>query len=128
MNKTKRYHKSKRGFTLLEAVTSVALFSIAAVMFATFMFTSTRMVNLSLVYDSDREALIKAIESYQEGDVPADGITITVQNPQGGEEQFTLKMTSGTTLVLKGKYVTYKTPGGRSYSIYVGEDPTGGGG
>ena len=56
-----RRKSARRGFTLVEAIVSIAVFAIAAVMFAMILFTATNMVNMSLVYDSDRVALMRAL-------------------------------------------------------------------
>ena len=112
----------KKGFTLMEAIVSVAVFAIAAVMFATILFTSTRMVNLSLCYDRDRELLMEAIERDQRD---REDVTVTVYNPDSGEyENFTIELSStGASITLDedeaGDYVIYKAPSGRRFCIYL---------
>ena len=48
-----RRKSARRGFTLVEAIVSIAVFAIAAVMFAMILFTATNMVNMSLLNEGD---------------------------------------------------------------------------
>lgn len=106
----------------MEAIVSVAVFAIAAVMFATILFTSTRMVNLSLCYDRDRELLMEAIERDERD---REDVTVTVYNPDSGEyENFTIELSStGASITLDedeaGDYVIYTAPSGRRFCIYL---------
>ncbi len=113
----KSRRNSKWGFTLMEAVVSVAVFAIAAVLFATILFTATNMVNLSLVYDRDRVALMEAIETGSRSD-----IEITVKNKDGeGYETFTVKLSNDASTVkyVDGEYFIYTAPSGRQYCIFL---------
>ena len=130
-----RRKSARRGFTLVEAIVSIAVFAIAAVMFAMILFTATNMVNMSLVYDSDRVALMHFIETgvTAEGThgsitvtgVTAEGthgsITVTAYNHENGnEEQFVIDLNKGKlTYNVEGEYVEYKTTGGRRYVIFL---------
>lgn len=122
-------HNKKRGFTLVEAISAVAIFAMFGVMFATFMSTSSRLVNLSLMYDKDREKLVRAVESYNEEGTYGD-ITVKVTTPEGGVQELTIRLDNAahTTVVIEGEYITYKTRAGRMYSIYIGKDEGGEGG
>ena len=114
-----RRKSARRGFTLVEAIVSIAVFAIAAVMFAMILFTATNMVNMSLVYDSDRVALMRFIET---GQTKGDGsITVIVHNHENGnEEQFVIDLNKGKlTYNVEGEYVEYKTTGGRRYVIFL---------
>lgn len=119
--------KGKKGFTLLEAIVSVALFAMMAVMFSTFMFTSTRMVNMSIAYDNDRERLVEAIETGNATDV-----TITVVSKDTTSDGYiyqplTLELSNKDSQIQKrvtseGTYYIYKLNGSNvSYCIYVGD-------
>lgn len=119
--------KGKKGFTLLEAIVSVALFAMMAIMFSTFMFTSTKMVNMSLAYDSDREKLVEAIETGS-----TENITITVVSPDHAEGEYTyqpltLELSNKDSEIKKrvtsqGTYYIYTlNDSGISYCIYVGD-------
>lgn len=129
-----RRKSARRGFTLVEAIVSIAVFAIAAVMFAMILFTATNMVNMSLVYDSDRVALMRFIETGQTSSKPGDSITVIVHNHENGnEEQFVIDLNKGNlTYNVEGEYVEYKTTGGRRYVIFLaaedkGESESGGG-
>lgn len=114
---------ARKGFTLVESIVALAVFSIAALMFAAILFTATGMVQYSLVYDSDREKLMEAIaHGYTES---TEDITVTVVD-SGSEdadyEQLVISLTGGNTLVADGKYVIYTVRStGRKYHIFVGE-------
>ena len=119
--------KGKKGFTLLEAIVSVALFAMMAIMFSTFMFTSTKMVNMSIAYDSDREKLVEAIETGS-----TENITITVVSPDHAEGEYTyqpltLELSNKDSEIKKrvtsqGTYYIYTlNDSGISYCIYVGD-------
>lgn len=119
--------KGKKGFTLLEAIVSVALFALMAVMFSTFMFTSTRLVNLSLAYDSDRERLVEAIET---GNVSEVTVTVVDENNVDGTRTYqhlTLELNNKDNQIVKrvtseGTYYIYTLQdSGVRYCIYVGE-------
>lgn len=116
----------KKGFTLLESIVSVALFAIMALMFATIMFTSTKMVNLSLAYDRDREALIEAIETGSTEDIT---ITTVSEGDSYGEftyQTVTLELSNPASSIEKkvtknGVYYIYELNGSNvRYCIYVG--------
>lgn len=118
-----KLRKGKKGFTLIEAVVSVAVFAIAAVLFAMILFNATHMVNLSLVYDRDRIALTQAIETGSGGSITV----VTVDNESGNDtdnkyEYFTieLKRVQRKFVDDKGVYYIYKAPSGRKYCIFVG--------
>lgn len=115
--KTKRGN-GKKGFTLVEAIVSVAVFSIAAVLFAMILFNATHMVNLSLVYDRDRIALTQAIETGSEG-----SITVTTkEDGDTGYEQMTIDLSKISKKYSdeRGVYYIYRAPSGREYCLYVG--------
>ena len=113
---------ARKGFTLVESIVALAVFSIAALMFAAILFTATGMVQYSLVYDSDREKLMEAIAHDTES---TEDITVTVVD-SGSEdadyEQLVISLKDGNTLVADGKYVIYTVRStGRKYHIFVGE-------
>ncbi len=115
--KTKRGN-GKKGFTLVEAIVSVAVFSIAAVLFAMILFNATHMVNLSLVYDRDRIALTQAIETGFMG-----SITVTTkEDGDTGYEQMTIDLSKISKKYSdeRGVYYIYRAPSGREYCLYVG--------
>ena len=116
-----RRKSARRGFTLVEAIVSIAVFAIAAVMFAMILFTATNMVNMSLVYDSDRVALMHFIETGVTAEGTHGSITVTVHNHESGnEEQFVIDLNKGSlTYNVEGEYVEYKTTGGRRYVIFL---------
>ena len=116
-----RRKSARRGFTLVEAIVSIAVFAIAAVMFAMILFTATNMVNMSLVYDSDRVALMRFIETGVAADGTYGSITVTAHNHENGnEEQFVIDLNKGNlTYNVEGEYVEYKTTGGRRYVIFL---------
>lgn len=116
-----RRKSARRGFTLVEAIVSIAVFAIAAVMFAMILFTATNMVNMSLVYDSDRVALMRFIETGVATDGTHGSITVTAYNHENGnEEQFVIDLNKGNlTYNVEGEYVEYKTTGGRRYVIFL---------
>ena len=116
-----RRKSARRGFTLVEAIVSIAVFAIAAVMFAMILFTATNMVNMSLVYDSDRVALMHFIETGVTAEGTHGSITVTVHNHESGnEEQFVIDLNKGNlTYNVEGEYVEYKTTGGRRYVIFL---------
>ena len=127
-----RRKSARRGFTLVEAIVSIAVFAIAAVMFAMILFTATNMVNMSLVYDSDRVALMRFIETGVAADGTYGSITVTAHNHENGnEEQFVIDLNKGSlTYNVEGEYVEYKTDGGRRYVIFLAaedKDENGGG-
>lgn len=127
-----RRKRARRGFTLVEAIVSIAVFAIAAVMFAMILFTATNMVNMSLVYDSDRVALMRFIETGVAADGTYGSITVTAHNHENGnEEQFVIDLNKGSlTYNVEGEYVEYKTEGGRRYVIFLAaedKDENGGG-
>lgn len=110
--------KGKKGFTLIEAVVSVAVFAIAAVLFAMILFNATHMVNLSLVYDRDRIALTQAIETGSGGSITV----VTVDNESGEYEQLTINLSKIEKKYSdqNGVYYIYKVPSGRKYCIFMG--------
>lgn len=110
--------KGKKGFTLIEAVVSVAVFAIAAVLFAMILFNATHMVNLSLVYDRDRIALTQAIETGSGGSITV----VTVDNESGEYEQLTINLSKIEKKYSdqNGVYYIYKAPSGRKYCIFMG--------
>lgn len=115
-----RRKSARRGFTLVEAIVSIAVFAIAAVMFAMILFTATNMVNMSLVYDSDRVALMHFIETGVTAEGTHGSITVTVHNHESGnEEQFVIDLNKGDLTYVEGEYVEYKTTGGRRYVIFL---------
>lgn len=131
LNKIKSFFlKHKKGFTLMEAIVSVAIFSMMAFMFSTFMFTSTRMVNMSIMYDRDRELLIQAIEgdSTTPGEIGSgevnisNGVTVRVYNEdEGREEYLTIELNNSKIKAqLKGDFLVYTSPNGIKYTIYLG--------
>ena len=127
-----RRKSARRGFTLVEAIVSIAVFAIAAVMFAMILFTATNMVNMPLVYDSDRVALMRFIETGVAADGTYGSITVTAHNHENGnEEQFIIDLNKGSlTYNVEGEYVEYKTEGGRRYVIFLAaedKDENGGG-
>ena len=128
-DKKRRWIKlnGKKGFTLLEAIVSVALFALMAVMFSTFMFTSTRLVNLSLAYDSDRERLVEAIET---GNTSSVTVTVVSKDDADGGytyQPLTLELNDKDNQIQKrvtseGTYYIYTLKdSGVKYCIYVGE-------
>lgn len=115
--KTKRGN-GKKGFTLVEAIVSVAVFAIAAVLFAMILFNATHMVNLSLVYDRDRIALTQAIETGSR-----EIITVTTKEDGDiGYEQMTIDLSKISKKYSdeRGVYYIYRAPSGRKYCLYVG--------
>lgn len=119
----------KRGFTLVEAIVSIGIFAIAAVMIAMILFTATNMVQMSLVYDSDREKLSEAAAlssgtSNGTGDDKELIVTleITVAGEQG-TEKFVIDLTDGNTLVeVEGRYFEYTVQSTkRKYYIFVSD-------
>lgn len=115
-----RRKSARRGFTLVEAIVSIAVFAIAAVMFAMILFTATNMVNMSLVYDSDRVALMHFIETGVTAEGTHGSITVTVHNHESGnEEEFVIDLNKGDLTYVEGEYVEYKTTGGRRYVIFL---------
>ncbi len=127
-----RRKSARRGFTLVEAIVSIAVFAIAAVMFAMILFTATNMVNMSLVYDSDRVALMRFIETGVAADGTYGSITVTAHNHENGnEEQFVIDLNKGDLKYnVDGEYVEYVTNGGRRYVIFLAaedKDENGGG-
>lgn len=128
-DKKRRWIKlnGKKGFTLLEAIVSVALFALMAVMFSTFMFTSTRLVNLSLAYDSDRERLVEAIET---GNTSSVTVTVISKDDDDGGytyQPLTLELNDKDNQIQKrvtseGTYYIYTLKdSGVKYCIYVGD-------
>ncbi len=128
-DKKRRWIKlnGKKGFTLLEAIVSVALFALMAVMFSTFMFTSTRLVNLSLAYDSDRERLVEAIET---GNTSSVTVTVVSKDDADGGytyQPLTLELNDKDNQIQKrvtseGTYYIYTLKdSGVKYCIYVGD-------
>lgn len=128
-DKKRRWIKlnGKKGFTLLEAIVSVALFALMAVMFSTFMFTSTRLVNLSLAYDSDRERLVEAIET---GNTSSVTVTVVSKDDDDGGytyQPLTLELNDKDNQIQKrvtseGTYYIYTLKdSGVKYCIYVGD-------
>lgn len=135
---------ARKGFTLVEAIVSIAVFAVAAVMFAMILFTSTNMVNLSLVYDRDRVALMEFIEtgktSNNEGEPGYDAeIKVTTIDADGENSRdyqvFTLsfselkitdkdgnELSVGGNHAVDGYYVAF-TRGDRQYCIFVPNDP-----
>lgn len=119
--------KGKKGFTLLEAIVSVALFAMMAVMFSTFMFTSTRMVNMSIAYDNDRERLVEAIETGNATDVTITVVSKDVTSDSYVYQPLTLELSNKDSQIQKrvtseGTYYIYKLNGSNvSYCIYVGD-------
>lgn len=115
-----RRKSARRGFTLVEAIVSIAVFAIAAVMFAMILFTATNMVNMSLVYDSDRVALMRFIETGVTAEGTHGSITVTVHNHESGnEEEFVIDLNKGDLTYVEGEYVEYVTEGGRRYVIFL---------
>ena len=115
-----RRKSARRGFTLVEAIVSIAVFAIAAVMFAMILFTATNMVNMSLVYDSDRIALMHFIETGVTAEGTHGSITVTVHNHESGnEEEFVIDLNEGDLTYVEGEYVEYVTEGGRRYVIFL---------
>lgn len=116
--KTKRGN-GKKGFTLVEAIVSVAVFAIAAVLFAMILFNATHMVNLSLVYDRDRIALTQAIETGSK----ESSITVTTkEDGDKGYQQMTIDLSKISKKYSdeRGVYYIYRAPSGRKYCLYVG--------
>ena len=115
-----RRKSARKGFTLVEAIVSIAVFAIAAVMFAMILFTATNMVNMSLVYDSDRVALMHFIETGVTAEGTHGSITVTVHNHESGnEEEFVIDLNKGDLTYVEGEYVEYVTEGGRRYVIFL---------
>ena len=110
--------RRKRGFTLVEAAVAIAVFAVSAAMLAMILFTATQMVQYSLAYDSDREALMEFIASGSE--TGSDRITVEViKEGEPGTEQFTLDLSKGKVKV-DGEYIIYTlNDTGRRYSIFV---------
>ena len=110
--------RRKRGFTLVEAAVAIAVFAVSAAMLAMILFTATQMVQYSLAYDSDREALMEFIASGSE--TGSHRITVEViKEGEPGTEQFTLDLSRGKVKV-DGEYIIYTlNDTGRRYSIFV---------
>ena len=110
--------RRKRGFTLVEAAVAIAVFAVSAAMLAMILFTATQMVQYSLAYDADREALMEFIASGSE--TGSDRITVEViKEGEPGTEQFTLDLSRGKVKV-DGEYIIYTlNDTGRRYSIFV---------
>ncbi len=110
--------RRKGGFTLVEAAVAIAVFAVSAAMLAMILFTATQMVQYSLAYDSDREALMEFIASGSE--TGSDRITVEViKEGEPGTEQFTLDLSKGKVKV-DGEYIIYTlNDTGRRYSIFV---------
>ena len=110
--------RRKRGFTLVEAAVAIAVFAVSAAMLAMILFTATQMVQYSLAYDSDREALMEFSASGSE--TGSDRITVEViKEGEPGTEQFTLDLSRGKVKV-DGEYIIYTlNDTGRRYSIFV---------
>lgn len=120
----------KRGFTLIEAIVSIAVFAIAAVMIAMILFTATNMVQMSLVYDSDREKLSEAAALASSTRVnPEDAssqLIVELRVKVAGEEgteKFVIDLTNGNTLEeVDGRYFIYTLAStGRQYYIFVSD-------
>lgn len=111
----------------MESIVSITLFALMGVMFSTFMFTSTKMVEMSLVFDEDRERIVEAIESGNTSSL--DGITLTVVNEDTDEYQSLLiELKSADNQLYKrkvkdGTYYIYSVGSSNvRYCIYVGNE------
>lgn len=120
----------KRGFTLVEAIVSIGIFAIAAVMIAMILFTATNMVQMSLVYDSDREKLSEAAalssSTRVDPDDPSSGLIVSLDVKVAGNdvvEKFVIDLTDGNTLVeVEGRYFEYTVQSTkRKYYIFVSD-------
>lgn len=119
----------KKGFTLVEAIVSIGIFAVAAVMIAMILFTATNMVQMSLVYDSDREKLAEAAamtSSTYNGPVAEENLIVELEITRAGEsntEKFVIDLTKGNTLEeVEGQYYVYTLKStGRKYYIFVGD-------
>ena len=102
----------------MEAAVAIAVFAVSAAMLAMILFTATQMVQYSLAYDADREALMEFIASGSE--TGSDRITVEViKEGEPGTEQFTLDLSKGKVKV-DGEYIIYTlNDTGRRYSIFV---------
>lgn len=112
--------KSRKGFTLVEAIVGIAVFAIAAVMIAMILFTATNMVRYSLVFDADREALMEAAARGESNE----NIDITVKQPGDDDyETFTLVLDGSNTIeYVDGKYFIYTVKStGRQYYLFVSD-------
>lgn len=107
------------GFTLIEAIVSIAVFAVAAVMIAMILFTATNMVHFSLLYDSDRA---KLMEAAAKGPNAVSG-EIEVSVIGAGDqryEKFTLVLDGSNTLRISGDYFVYKVAStGREYYLFM---------
>ena len=120
----------KRGLTLIEAIVSIAVFAIAAVMIAMILFTATNMVQMSLVYDSDREKLSEAAAlssgTHVDPSDPTSPFVVELEVKVAGEdgtEKFVIDLSGGNTLEeVDGRYFIYTLAStGRQYYIFVSD-------
>ena len=120
----------KRGFTLVEAIVSIGIFAIAAVMIAMILFTATNMVQRSLLDDSDRarpsEAVSRSSSTRVDPDDPSSGLIVSLDVKVAGTdvvEKFVIDLTDGNTLVeVEGRYFEYTVQSTkRKYYIFVSD-------
>ena len=104
-----------------------------ATMFASFMMSSVRVVNLTLANDRDREALLEAVSAANSGNYDTTNGPVTIEAIDTKGEKlilsFDVKEEDGSVttnplyrspLTLEGNYVKYTAPNGTKYSIYLG--------
>ena len=116
--------RNRRGFTLIECIVSIAIFTIMATMFASFMMSSVRVVNLTLANEADREALLEAISSADSAEChTANGVVKVAAVGTDGQLLY-LDLTpiyeDNGKVKLEDKYVKYTGPNGTIYNIYLG--------
>ena len=113
--------RRKRGFTLIECIVSIAIFAIMGTMFASFMVSSVRVVNLTLANDRDREALLEAISAAGSASHETANGTVTVETVNTKGEKLSLNINLySKPVVLEDKFVRYTAPNGTVYNIYLG--------
>ena len=113
--------KNKKGFTLVESVTSIAILSIATMLFAIFLANTTQMTKLTLQNEHDYEILQGAISQINEvGQITYEGVSITVKNEEN--QTFQIELDEKTKIDVNGKYIVVTNDStGQSFKIFVGD-------
>lgn len=114
INKFKNKNKNKKGFTLLEAILSIALFIILGVLVATIIVSANKYTLLSREIDKDKAILSKSISKGGE-DIDPKNLKPTEKNDI--EIKYTL---DGEDLIVKeGEFIKSESRSGRTYSTFV---------
>ena len=111
--------KSKKGFTLVESVVSIAILAIASMIFATFLATSNRMTMLTLQNEKDFQILQEALATGQ-----YDGLSINVVETKedGSKMSFSIVFDEATKIEVSGKYVIVENPATNQHIVlFVGD-------